>query len=512
MNDPRREAVAGNVLPALGVFVAAVALRWARLDLVVLNSDTVGPYLKAWTILSGDGLVPVSHAAESGPGLYWISTVFLVGADSLREAFARRYLLQAAVAPLIFFALVGRVGRPTAFLAGALLAASSGLLQTLDSGYQGYLAPDVAALVVAGLVLGLRDDVRGGPVAWALPAVPLAMMCHPFAAALVVPVVVGAVAAWRAESSRPHLIAGVLAALGLGLVRLAQLADGPGDGYLWDHAVSNSSAAGPLASVAAGFAAVPRQDGLLAAALLVAPVVPAVVGRGGTRLLARLYLAAVATLALAGGIIGYLQPYHLRILLPFAVAVGALALAEAGSRRMVAGVAIAASVAALTGGAWTASRVEVAAADLDVHAALGEAIATDAGEQGRWIEFATIESTPFGSPAALVLDGLLRGRPIEPLREPGPLFLVVAGAPDALAGLGAAPTVARLPAVADGSRDVVAVRFDGPSKSVPWTAAACASLAPRRLRVERRAADWLTYVRPGYTDEFTSRWFDPCVR
>ena len=501
---------------ALLLFGAAAAFRLARLDLVVLNSDTIGPYLRAWTILAGDGLLPAPHAAESGPALYWISTAFLAGADSLHEAFARRYLLQAAVAPLMYLALAGRAGRPLAALAASLLAASPGLLQTLDSGYQGYLAPDVAAVVVACLVLAAGDPFRARPVAIALPVVPVAMMCHPFALSLLLPVLGAAALAWRDDPRRRReLLVGAALAVGLGTVRLVQLAGGPGDGYLWSHAVSNSSGAAVGEVIAAALAAIPRQDGVVAAALLVAPGLAVLRPSPAARRLGVLYAVALGSLAVAGAVIGYLQPYHARILLPFAIAVGAVAAStdEPGPVRRSLPWALAAAV--LAGGAWTASRVDRPVPDLDAHAAFGEAIAADAAD-GRWVEFATLGTPSWGSPAALVLDGLLRGRSAEPLRRPGPLYLVVAGPGGDVARLpGVAPNApATLVAPARpvrGDRRAIVLRFDGPSRSGPWSAGACAA-SPEGLKVERRAADWLAFVRPGYTDEFTSRWFAPCVR
>jgi hypothetical protein len=507
-----------DVLVAALLLVAAAMFRLPRLDLVVLNADTIGPYLRAWTILNGDGLLPPSHAPESGPALYWISTLFLVGADGLHEAFGRRYLLQALIAPGLYLALVRPAGRGGALLVGMLLAWSPGLIQTLDSGYHGYLAPDVAAVVVAGLFLGLGGEVRGRPIAAALPAVPLAMMCHPLAVALLPPICVAAGLAWRDDpKSRRALLVGSAVAVALGAVRLVQLAGAPGDGFLWDFATSNASGDGPLAVVLGSLAAVPRQDGGLTAVVMAVPLLGLHPGAAApVRRLAAGYFLATGTMCVAGAVIGYLQPYHYRILFPFAACLIGLAFGlgtPSGSflhRRSLPIGAL--SLLALLGAAASADVPDRGPSDLEMHRDLGARIAGDAAD-GHWIEFATVGTSSWGSPAALVLDGILAGRSIEPLRRAGPLYLVIAGPSEALSiidGVSRPSGVAPIASL-DGAHPVRLVRLDGPSRSRPWTRAVCEAVGPSRLRVERRSADWLAFVRPGFTDEFATRWFDPCV-
>lgn len=459
--------------------------------------------------MAGGGFLPVPHAPESGPALYWLSSLFMIGADDLREAFARRYVFQAAVAPVVYLALARATGRGVAVVAGLGLAVAPGLLQTLDSGYQGYLAPDVAAGVAAGLVVGLRSGARSTPVAVALVAVPIAMMCHPLAIGLLPPVLVAAAWAWREDRpGRVRLGIGLSLAAGLGIVRLVQLVISPEP--LWVAATSNASGASPIRVVADALFAIPGQDGALFLLLLVAAAAFAL-RAGPARRLAGLFGLGLATLCLVGATIGYLQPYHLRILLPLAVTVVALGLAPVlrGRRVALAGI----GVVLVGAGLLNAKAAQRGASDLDVHATFGEAIRADAGDAGRWVEFATIGDHSWGSPAALVLDGLLRGESLDRLRSPGPLYLVVTGEEGSVDPLAENPQgqeVVRRPLRR--GLEAVVLRFDGPSRSALWTRSACLATRPARFRVERRAADWLAFVRPGYTDEFTSRWFDPCVR
>ena len=509
-----------DALLACLLLAGALLHRVPRLDLVPLNADTLGPYLKAWTILSGGSLLPTPHAPESGPALYWLSALFMWGADSLREVLERRFVFQALAAPAVYLALASRIGRPGAVVAAAAMAGSVGLSATLESGYQGYLAPDLGAAVAVCLAVGLLGGTRAVPIAAALPLVPVAMMCHPFAVALLPPVVVASVWAYRADpGGRRYLAAGLVVAVVLGGVRIAQLLGAP-SGEAWTNAVSNASGAGTFDVLTGALLALPRQNGALDTLVLVLPLLVLVMGpTRGTKRLAALYTAGACSLAVAGSTIGYLQPYHLRILFPLAVVTVVAAAARGLSLPARARPAFVAFVLALLfGSAWWWSRplrAESSPSDLEAHAILYEAVAADPSA-GRWIEFATVGKRSWGSPTALVLEAGLRGDDLDAFRRPGPLYLAVAAPSEEASRLddvpdGAGRTLAALDVDRHAPKRVRLVRLDGPSRSVPWTRAACDGLAPLPLRVERKSADWLTFLRPGYTAEFTARWFDACV-
>ena len=124
-----------DALAALALLVLAYGLRTSVLPHMALTSDSIGPYLKAWSITHGAGLLPSPHAPESGPGLYWLTLPLVLGADSLEDLFRRRALAQALLAPLLYLAVARflrpRLGPAPAWLgglvAGLTVACSGGL-------------------------------------------------------------------------------------------------------------------------------------------------------------------------------------------------------------------------------------------------------------------------------------------------------------------------------------------------------------------------------------------------
>jgi len=503
------------------LFGVGASARLGRLGAALVNGDSVGPYWKAATILAGGGLVPRSHAPESGPALYWATLPFVAAADSLEDAYAARFVAQALVAPLVYVAVraatagaPGAASRVGALLAGAAFAFSVGLRQTLESGYQGYLSIELAAVITAAFALSLR---RPGFATLGLVAVPLAMMCHPFAAAYLPGAVVASVVlAWRGPArTRGPLAVAAVVAVGLGFLRLRQLAAPAFDSGSFDPAAlaaipaGNRTGAGAVETVLGSLRGIPHHDG---AGWLLPLVGLAAVGlwsvrRRELRAPASAAVAVAATLAAIGAAIGYLQPYHWRIAAPAVV----VAVAVAGVRALPALPEWAPAVPALLIAARLAAPwgppIE-GPSDLDRHAAL--AGLTTVPGAGGWVEFGTVGDRMWGSPVAVRLDARLRRGPPPAARAP--LHLVLAGPPDDLERLAAlhAGGVTAVTTLPGGPQTALLVlRMDDPRASEAWTERACAAVP--RLRIERRAIDYLNFEQPELSEPYISMWFDACT-
>lgn len=183
-------------------WAAAAWLRLRGLDAAVVGSDSLGPYLQAWSLSEAHlraGVLPRPPNPESGDWL-WISALPAVHlAHDLRSLFTLRFVAGAAIAPLGLLAawvwaapdhVAGLWTRGTyrqwsaALAAGTILALDPGLTDSLMSGARGYGAPELVAL--STLCLGLAwHGSRTGLWLGALALV-VAMDHHPFAASMAV--------------------------------------------------------------------------------------------------------------------------------------------------------------------------------------------------------------------------------------------------------------------------------------------------------------------------------------
>jgi hypothetical protein len=511
------------------LFGVGTHVRMGRLGAALVNGDSVGPYWKAATILAGGGWSPRSHAVESGPALYWLHVLFVAGAGSLEEAFTRRFVAQALVAPLVYIAVRALTrdvdrgwSRAAALLAGGVFVFSAGLRQTLESGYQGYLAIEVAAAIVAALAVARRWGPMAGP---ALVLIPVAMMCHPFAVAyLPAGLAVALAIAWTGDRlARASVLVGLVAAAGLGLKRLRRLAEPALDSGTFDFAAiaaipaGNDTGASLVEVVVGSLRAIPDHGGfvpltllgLLPPALAAAWSVERLREARGTVTMAA---AVVVTLGVVGGAIGYLQPYHWRIAAPAvtvaAACVGARALAGIARPEAIVGVLLV-GILAGTGLSW--GPPVQGPSDLQRHAALAGIVSRGGG----WVEFGTVGDRMWGSPVAVRLEQRLRRGPPEVI-ERAAVHLVLAGPPEALAAIERttldAPEIEAVATLPGGPESaLLVVRLGDARASESWTERACATAAPLPLRVERRALDYLGFERPELKEAFISMWWDECT-
>jgi len=499
---------AASVLLLFGV---GAHLRLGRLGAALVNGDSVGPYWKAATILGGAGWLPRSHAPESGPALYWAYVPFVALADSLEDAYAARFVAQALVGPLSYLAVraltagpLPATSRAVALAAGASLTFSAGLRQTLESGYQGYLSIELAAVVVAAFALAAR---RPGWAGAGLVAVPLAMMCHPLAVAYLLPALVLAAVAFRKAGPRSRLgiATGLLVAAGLGVLRLRQLAEPAFDSGTFDPSAlaaipgGNATGEGGLATVLASLGGIPDHDGagwllllaLLVPAALVKRARPAVAAAAGV----------VLGLAATGAAMDYLQPYHWRIAAPAVVTAVAVAATYVVGPRGPAWMVAVPAAAVLLAGALPWGPPAPTPAD---HARI--ASVAQQTSRGGWVEFGTAGDRMWGSPVAVRLEQSLR---LGGVASEGPVHLLIAGPEALLNTIRAVPGDVEVLDLLPGDPALLLVALDDPRGSSAWTKAVC-EVAPR-FRIERRAIDYLRIERPDLPEAFISMWWDACT-
>jgi hypothetical protein len=213
--SPMRPLLAGIIL-----WLLALSARWAAVDAAVVGSDSLGPYLQAWSLSTS--WLPKPPNPESGDALWVLALPLVWLADSIRSLFQLRMALGALVAPAAFAATwwflahpAKRVRRWTASVgAGLLVATDPGLIDTLISGARSYGAPELVGLATAALALAWR----GGRLGAACTAALLVMATghHPLAAGFLL-AAVGLVVA--SPSFRRHLgRRGVRTAVVVGLI------------------------------------------------------------------------------------------------------------------------------------------------------------------------------------------------------------------------------------------------------------------------------------------------------
>jgi len=495
------------ILLAAALWALAAWTRLRVLDQVVVGSDSLGPYLQAWSLSLAHvqaGALPRPPNPESGDFL-WITMLPLVhAARSLQELFRLRFVVGAAVAPLGFLATwvwaaredgkrVWTEGRWSqlcgAVAAGVVLAVDPGLVDTLVSGARGYAAPEVAALLTLLLALAWRGSAVAGIAAACVLVV--AMDLHPLAAGLGL----GCLLLLPGMGERmgyaelgTAFLFGLLFALPR-LLRLLALAQCGPDAMACLAEVARSNVHGDE-SVQLLFL-VAAHDRLL---VDLGPGV--VIGLSVGLVLSKPYTGAGALalggllgMLLIGGATGYLQSYHLRILAaPLAVGAGVglsrlwpLALAWAGWA------------------AWTELPALPQGLDPGAAARHDQVAAMLADEAGPlWVDRVWWDGPPVLDASGVVLAGLLQGQDPERFRvgPEVPLVLLSVGQGTAVPGRELAAGTA------------------GPD-ATPWTVVRVAGRGVVRQVIdhghvvphqEGGAWDWLVALQPEGADLEQTRW------
>ena len=316
-------------MAALGLWVWAAAVRLRELDQVIVSSDSLGPYLRAWS-LSWDW-IPRPPNPESGDGLWLLAWPLVQAAGSLVELMELRMICGGLVAPAAFAAAWGVVPDEAprhqrwaaALTAGVLVAMDPGLVDTLISGARSYGAPELVGLATAAGAWALRGH-RWAAVLSAMLLV-LAMDHHPLAAGMGLAVLT-CLGPLRAAVGRRGL---VLAGIGAGILALPRvLRTGAlalcGEGPVQCLAgIAQSNVSEDVDRLAVLGTALhdrfPVDLGWIWPVLVLGLILA--LCRPATRLAAVWALGGLLGLLLLGTLIGYVRSYHLRIVaVPLAAA------------------------------------------------------------------------------------------------------------------------------------------------------------------------------------------------
>ncbi len=563
MTRRQRPARALILLPDLvllaGLTLITAKARALMLPYLTVSPDSVDPMLRAAQMLHGSSWLPVSHGPQFGPALYWLHLPYVVFADSLRGCFARMAVGQAISVGVVYLALrfglvrgaSGRdVGAIWAIRIGAVVAATAiacahGPRLALAHTYELYQAPLLAAAAGAAALLALKGHRRTW-FAVSLTLVPIAVMVHPMAICLVPGSVwLAAILARRhgARSLVPALVVAGVAALP-GWFQMFRVLRSSSNGFGGLGAVASSASGDSPPGIGAIVTTFVRPElpplGIL---LVLAPAVTlgvAVVAHRRSRDRADRALAGFAAWAVltqasllgAALAIGYLQPYHLRLLLPVsALCLGALvARATLPVTRRFASPPVDPSpfarpllalgtTVALVVASGLAVRLSVQPwlereplSDVLRHQKIGESISKHADDEAHWVEILSLGGprSAWGYGPGAVMDAILGGPRPGQFSADGALYLVVHGPEPELgraievAGRFSVQPVEPAWGFLPGLQ---ILRAEDPAAVQGYTAALCAS----QPGVRARADAWKildTETEPRTSPE---AWFDPCV-
>jgi len=491
-----------DALVVAALLVAGIVVRSRGIPFMQLDENTIYPYVRALYLLDGwtGAPLPLPRYLDSswfwphmytsdlqfGPGLIWAHVPLLAGASSLSAVFARRFIVQAAVAPLLYLALRSALGSKTAAGRSAsgmppwpsMAASLSCAVIVGFTGYpfgplspydETYLAPEMAAWIAACTLVALAAN----RAKWLLPCLALVAftpMVHPFAVSYAVGAGLGLLVVF-ARGHRRAAAWAVAAAAVVALpevVHLAGVFTSPVDD-LTSAASNCDDQRRTIVTLLARSAEYmgqlqPRPVGyVLALSPLVA--LPMAVWsmrkdrslRGGSSLerIARISGIDLLTIWCCGNCggflvaawaVGCLQPWHWGILLPslavqvaVVVFVAARALQGALDRRSrilarAVGVAILVAAVLLAVAAVRTRWHEEPLGFGKLRACrwFAQTIQEDVGQGDRWIEVLTLDRRvtgyPWIYPSALVIEQRLH-HGLEPgiFDATGPLYLVVDG-------------------------------------------------------------------------------------
>jgi len=480
------EWLVDGLLAAL-LLAAAIILRMKGLGDLRLDFDSVDPFMRAvaWVtdcelFVRGESTLGPAQVAwpatspwiyQFGPALVWMYAPFVVGAESLQEAFARRYVVQALCVVVTYgsmrwllytrqMALAGhgfwpaRLGAWTAALAIGFLGEPFGLL---GYGDQNYLAPELGVLVsvVVAAVL-LRQRYAWLPVGFG--AFALAVNMHVLALCYLPGLLLVAFQGWRAGKRRlvaASLVVGLLFSIPEAVHVLIILMEGPEAEALGFYSFHSYSSAWIVNTAAEAFGTLePKPSGSL---LLAAPLFVLMwhVGVHGPRLRGReskavIWLAVWSLLTAAGLLaavllVGNHRGYHWRIPLPALALVSGLAVflpARALQERLAgAGAAIRWSIPAIVTLLVAVLSVAMAEARLDrfppgrggltLHRWMADVIQEDAGDTARCYDAVVLggDMNTYSESfmPAVYVEHRMMGVPRTAMCTGGPLFLAVNG-------------------------------------------------------------------------------------
>jgi hypothetical protein len=341
-------------------------------------------------------------------------------------------VLHAAAAPLAAWLSWRLSGRHlSAAVVGAAVALDPGLLDTVHSGAEGYLAP----VFLGGMVL-LSTAKRPWLAGLALPVWAAAVMHHP-AALAAAPLLLGV--QWRHTAVRAGAGVALLMLLPMGLRMMSEgFPGGAGQGA-------------PLQAPGAYLA----QGGPLAWIVLLGPFLGLISPR--TRQVAIRTLATLALLGALGLFGGYLRDHHLRLLTIPAI-VGWAAVPWPGLAAIVVGML-------WPRGPGSPADLPNQPGTLGLARAMADQVAAEVAPplvvDGAWLS-----GGPAASPAAIMLDLHLRGWTARELDTGHTVVVIVSADRQAIRGL--SPDGLRM---LQGERH--ALLIGQPSEVRPWSAAHC---------------------------------------
>lgn len=313
----------------MALWILAALVRLREIDQVIVSSDSLGPYLRAWSLRWG--WIPQAPNPESGDGLWLLAWPLVKLAGSLVELMQLRMVLGGIVAPAAFAAVWALLDTDTprlqrwsaALTAGVLVAMDPGLVDTLISGARSYGAPELVGLATATGAWALRGKRWAGAATAVLLV--LAVDHHPLAAGMA-----GAVALlWQPLKDATGKRGLVIAAVAGGLLAVPRLLR-TGAQAMCGEGVVDCLASVAQSNISPDFKRISLLQislhdrfavdlGWLWPVLLVGLLLSLRAERSRTA--GAWALGGLVGILLLGLAIGYVRPYHLRIVaVPVAVA------------------------------------------------------------------------------------------------------------------------------------------------------------------------------------------------